>query len=290
MSGKKISIVIVAIAVIVGAYLVFWSEMNKKNQKTLSSATAAATGDTLGDETASDGGDADGQSDVLDDQDFEAQCQSGDWVKIADAQGETATLSGKLRKVYPGDDVSAELKDFPYFIEGKEGAALSGSDLLKLDNFEGRDVEVRGPKSADGKSVTVWAVRCAGAETDKTSIDAKMNFLNWITGSINAVAPVKAPYQKWVVDTADFVDNSNVYVEYYDAAEDDENFEGDDTSRKILLQVAPKSDGSYDAKVMASWEMGEDDYVLKSGTDKFANVADTYYYQYDPVEGNWTRI
>jgi hypothetical protein len=290
MSGKKISIIIIAFVVAVGAFLFFRSAMNKKNQKAQLSVNAIVTGNSSGDEAASHRGDADEQNDDLADQDFDVQCQSGEWMKIADAQKETTTLEGKLRKVYPDDDLPAEFKAFSYYVEGKEKVALSGSDLSKLDNFEDRDIEVQGIKSVDGKSVAVSAARCAGVETDQASIKAKMSFMNWIVDNINAVASAKAPYRKWVVDTVEFVDDNNVYVEYYDAVENEEDFEGDDTSRKILLQVASKSDGGYGVKVLASWEMGEDDYELKSGSDKFASTTDTYYYQYDPVEVKWIRI
>lgn len=224
-------------------------------------------------------------------QNFNIQCENGEWVEVADLRGESVSLSGKLRRTYSDDDLSQDIKNFQYYIDGQTKTALSGADLSKLEIFEDRDVEVKGVKSEDGKSVAVSQVRCAGSETDKTSIDSREKAMNWLAENINLIAPQKAPHKQWTVDTADFVDEKNVYVEYYDAVEDDEYSEIDeDTSRMILLEMSTKSDGGYEAKTLASWEMGEDDYVLKSGEDKFEEVMDTYLYQYDFEEKSWTRI
>jgi hypothetical protein len=79
-------------------------------------------------------------------------------------------------------------------------------------------------------------------------------------------------------------------VEYYDTVEDDENSDiEDDTSRRILVELTAKS-GGYDANVLAYWEMGEDDYVLKTGTDKFEEAESAASYQYDPENKTWERI
>lgn len=225
-------------------------------------------------------------------QEFEAKCASGEWVKIADAQGDLASFGGKLRRIYPEDEVSAELQGFEYYVESAAAnAALSGADLTALENFEDRDVEVQGAKSADGKSVAVAQVKCAGAETDKSAIDARAKILGWLAGNINSIAPAKAPYKEWLVDTADFVDEKNVYIEYYDAAEDDENSNiEEDTSRQALIQATPKTGGGFDVQVLAYWEMGEDDYVLKRGQDKFSEAGGDFLYQYDSETKNWERI
>ena len=261
---------------------------NAKNSNTNKNAAADKGLDQNSDSSAL----ADPNSDQAS-QDFEAQCANGEWMKIADVQGDAISLTGKLRKVYSGDDISQDLKVFPFYVEGKENVALSGSDLSSLDNFEDRDVEVRGVRSSDGKSVAVSEVRCAGAETDKTVIDARTKLMNWLAADISSVAPGKAPYQKWTIDTVEFVDEKNVYVEYYDTVEDDENAtipDNVDTTRRMLIETGAKSDGNYDTKILAYWEMGESDYVLKTGSDKFENVTDTTMYQYDSEQKSWTRI
>jgi hypothetical protein len=227
------------------------------------------------------------------DQQFETQCVSGEWAKIADVSGDSVSLNGKLRMVYPEDNIAEDLKNFQFYIEGNLNTPLSGSNLSALNYFEDRDVEVQGVKSSDGKSVEVGQIRCAGAETDKAAIDARMNFLNWARDNINSIAPKKAPYQKWTVDTAEFADDNNVYIEYYDTAEDDENANvQEDTYRKLLLEIDGKSDSGYDVKTLAYWEMGEDDYTLVSGADKLANQDDSNYifYTYNPDEKSWERI
>jgi hypothetical protein len=120
-----------------------------------------------------------------------------------------------------------------------------------------------------------------------------MEFLDWLTNNINSIASQKAPYQKWMADTAEFVDGSHAYIEYYDTAEDDENADVDeDTYRKALIEMNVKADGEYDVKALAYWKMGLDDFELASGSDKFAdqNDSDYLFYVYDPDEEEWVRI
>jgi hypothetical protein len=290
MSNKTKLVLLVGLGlIIIAGFGVYY--YTQKNKKTASSAPTKTANNSIQNSINSENNDVADQNLDQADQDFEDQCVKGEWVKIADLPGEMITLRGKLRRVYPDDEIPQELKNFQYYLENETKTALSGSNLLELDNFENREVEVQGKKSSDGKSVEVTQVRCTGIETDKAVIDARIKLMNWIAANINSIAPKKAPYQKWTVDTVEFVDERNVYVEYYDAIEDDENTEIDtDTGRKIILETSPKPDGSYEAKVLAYWEMGEDDYELKTGTDKFEEVTDTYLYQYDPEEKSWTRI
>ena len=222
---------------------------------------------------------------------FNALCQNGEWMKIADLSGEMATVSGTLRKVYPDEEASKEFQKYPYFLEGSEKIALTGKDQTKIDNFEDREVEAQGVKATDGKSLEISQIRCAGKETDKNVIGQRNKELDFIAKNINSIALQKAPYQKWTVDMVDIVDENNVYIEYYDTVEDDENSSvEDDTSRKILVEMGAKPDGSFGAKVLAYWEMGEEDYVLKTGTDKFENVQDVTSFQYDQDTKSWERI
>lgn len=222
--------------------------------------------------------------------DFNAKCENGEWVKIGDAQ-ETATLSGKVRRVYPDEESAKTFGAFQFFLEGTEKIGLAGGEIGNLDPFEDREAEVKGAKSADGKTFAVSEARCAGAETDKNLISERTNLLNWLVPNINAIAPKKAPHQKWVVSTADFVDGKNAYIEYYDMAEDsDDSAIEEDTSRMILAEISADSGKGYSVKILAYWEMGTDDYELKTGSDKFENVEETTMYEYDSEDNSWTRI
>lgn len=222
---------------------------------------------------------------------FNAQCEAGEWLKIADQSGNLTNVSGKLRRVYPDDESAKQFSGYSYFIEGTESIALAGSSLAKLDYFEDREVEAQGVRSTEKKELAVAQVRCAGAETNKNVLDERRKLMDYISANINSVAPKKAKYQKWAVDIVEFVDESHVYVEYYDAIEDDENSDIDeDTARKILVEAAVKAGGGYDLKVLAYWEMGEDDYILKEGNDKYENAGDTNSYQFDPEKNKWERI
>ena len=225
-----------------------------------------------------------------DETDYNAICENGEWLKIVDQSGEMATASGKLRKVYP-DDTPSQFKNYLYYIEGTASYGITGSNLFKLDYFEDREVEVQGIVNAAKKEIAVSGVKCAGKETDKNVLGQRKSLMNWLAVNINSIAPQKAKYQKWTTDIVDFVDENNVYVEYYDTVEDDENSDvEDDTSRKILIETSSKSGGAYNAKVLAYWEMGEDDYVLKTGTDKFEDAEVIASYQYDPEQKMWERI
>lgn len=290
--NKRIILTIVAVVVLIAAGFLWyrgWKIKQKQGNESATRSSQSSFSGAAGDETAETSGEETGFNE--DDWDFNAQCENGEWVKIADVQGDAKSAAGRLRKVYPGDENSAGFENYRYFIEGAQKTAVSGEDIAKLDYFEDRDVEIEGANAADGKSVAVSQIRCAGKETDKNLIGNRTKMMQWLAANVNSVAPKKAPYRTWSADIVDFVDEKNVYVEYYDAIEDDNNSDvAADTSRKILVEMSAKSDGSYSARVLAYWEMGEDDYVLKSGTDKFENIEDVDSYQYDAQEKSWTRI
>jgi len=227
-----------------------------------------------------------------DNTDYNALCESGQSVKISDVSGDISSLTGKLRKVYPDDSASAPFKDYLYFLEATPTSfALTGQDLSKLDFFEDRTVEVQGVKNTDKKELEVAALKCTGVETNQNIIGARKKLMSYIGAHINEIAPHKAKYKSWIVDTIDFVDENNVYVEYYDTAQDDENANvSEDTSRKILLETSAAAGGNFTAKVLAYWEMGEDDYVLKEGKDKFSSVTDLTTYQFNTDTQGWDRI
>lgn len=280
------------VVILLGGAVFFWKRSRTVNIKSLESGASAQNGEQLSgseeqkmSDQSGDSGDA-GAQDV----DYNAICQNGDWVKIADVSGELATASGKLRRVYPGSRGSSDFKNYLYYIEGSPSFGLTGNDLSKLDPFEDREVEIQGLESGDGKEIAVSQVRCSGAETDKNLIDARAKILDYISANIATLAPQKAKYKQWAVDTVSFVDNNDVYVEYYDSAEDADNWQGEDTSRKILAQISSGSSNGFGANVLAYWEMGADDYVLKTGSDKSGGATDAISYQYDPEKHTWDRI
>lgn len=281
---------IVVVALIFAGFLWYYSYARKGKSLMTSTQTESNVGGGGSFENAvEEGNTADESMNGEDETDYNAMCENGEWLKIADQSGEVSSVTGKLRKVYP--DEPTEFKSYLYYVEGTESYGITGSNLFKLDYFEDREVEAQGVKNADKKEIAVSQVKCTGKETDKSVLDQRKKLMNWLAANINSIAPQKAKYQKWTVDIVDFVDENNLYVEYYDAIEDDENSEVDeDTSRKILVEATAKSDGTYSAKVLAFWEMGEDDYVLKTGTDKFEDVEDVISYQYDPEKKTWERI
>ncbi|MFA5871311.1 MAG: hypothetical protein WC858_01180 [Parcubacteria group bacterium] len=298
MAGKKdkyLWVVIVIIAVIFGGFIWYQSYSAKKSLNSKTQVASDSQGNAINENLAQN---ADDQSisDIADesdqpDKDYNAICENGEWYKIADQSGDLSTVSGKLRRVYPGDEATpSEFTDYLYYLEGTNSYAVADKKVSDLDYFENRQVELQGVLNPSKKEIAVSQIKCAGDETDKNLISDRNKLMDYMEANINSITPKKAPYKKWTIDTIEFVDKNNFYVEYYDAIEDDENSDIDeDTARKILVE-ATQSGSGYNAKVLAYWEMGEDDYELKQGTDKFENAVDTMSYQYDPDEKSWTRI
>jgi len=284
---------IVAFALVFVGLLWYWS-FGKKGEglstfsQTENSASESSDNSLKNSSSESEMIDKIALEDEEDEADYNAICENGEWFEIADQPGELASATGKLRKVYP-DDSSAEFRNYQYYLEGAERFGLTGKDLFKLDYFEDREVEVQGVKNTAKKEISVARVKCTGKETDKNILSQRKVLMNWLAANINSFAPQKAKYQKWTVDIVDFVDENNVYVEYYDTIEDTENDVNEDTARRILLETVAKP-GGYSAKVLAYWEIGEDDYVLKTGTDKFEDSEVIASYQYDSEQKTWERI
>lgn len=290
--SKQIWMIIVAVAVIFVAFLWYRSYSAKKNNllnKTETTGSESSLRDTLDENENQMISDEEAEAIDAEEEDFNAICENGEWVNISDQSGNSSSLTGKLRKVYPDDEAAKEFAGFQFFLEGAEKIALTGTNLDKMDYFEDREVEVQGAKSANGKEIAVFQVKCAGKETDKNVINDRKKMMDYISANINTIAPKKAKYKSWVVDEIDIVDENNVYVLYYDAVEDDENSDlEEDTGRKLLLEISPKTDGTYDIKQTAYFEMGEDDYVAVQGTDKFAD-SETVDYSFDPESNVWER-
>lgn len=279
---------IVAVALIFAGFLWYQSYARKGKSLTAPAQTGVGADDSF--ENSIDSGNLADEETGEDETDYNAMCENGEWLKIADQSGEISSVTGTLRKVYP-DDESNEFKNYLYYVEGAESYGITGSNLFKLDYFEDREAEVQGVKNAAKKEIAVSQVKCTGKETNKDVLNQRKNLMNWLATNINAIAPQKAKYQKWAVDIVDFVDENNAYVEYYDTVEDNEDSDvEDDTSRRVLVETSAKAGGGYDVKVLAYWEMGEDDYVLKTGTDKFEDSEEIASYQYDPEDQTWERI
>jgi len=281
---------IVILALIFAGFL--WYQSYARKSKLLSQSAATEEKAGAGENTAAvaenvDNGTNNGGEEEVD---YNAICENGEWVKITDQSDTLSTAVGMLRKVYP-DDPSSQFKNYLFYVEGAENLGITGEKLFKLDYFEGREVEIQGVKNSEKKEIAISEVKCAGKETDKNIIEGRKKLMGYLAANINTIAPQKAKYQKWTIDIVDFVDEKNVYVEYYDTVEDDENSDiNEDTSRRILAEAAARADGKYDTKVLAYWEMGEDDYVLKNGTDKFKDADIVASYQYDPEKKTWERI
>ncbi|MFA6193544.1 MAG: hypothetical protein WC726_01640 [Parcubacteria group bacterium] len=301
MSGKKISIFLIVLILIVAGFLMYRSQKNKKNQNVQSSATQSSLNDSAtGENSASDSASAvDANLDQAD-QDFDAQCTSGEWVKIADVAGDMTTIQGTVQSVDPEDDATKAFKSYRNYIDnGKEKIGLvdpnvkSEEDDSNLDFFQTREVEVQGVLGQGvAKEMKVSQIRCAGKETDKSASDNRAKILNYISANISSIAPEKAPKQKWVASSVIVLDEKDFYVDYYDTIEDDENSDLElDTTHRVLLEMNSGENGKFNAKVLAYWVPGEEDFMLKQGKDKFENIDETTLpsYSYDSDDNSWSR-
>jgi len=301
MSGKKISIFLIALIVIAAGFLWYQSEKNKKNKNTQSSATQSSLNDSAtGENSASDEIDAVDAELEQADQAFETQCAGGEWVRIADVAGDTTTIQGTVQAVDPEDDAIKAFKSYRNYLDnGKEKIGLvdpnvkSDEDDSNLDFFQTREVEVQGVlNQGAAKEMRVSQVRCAGKETDKSTADNRAKILNYISANISSIAPEKAPKQKWVAFSVVILDEKDFYVDYYDTIEDDENSDLElDTTHRVLLEINSGENGNFDAKVIAYWVPGEEDFTLKQGKDKFENIDETTLpaYSYDSDDDSWSR-
>jgi hypothetical protein len=292
-NGKKTTAIII-ILIIAAASFLWYKSYSAKNNLTNKTETKSADSSQQNaiqndaNSVSTDNSTAD-ENAAMEELDFNAICENGEWVKIAEQTGSLSSFSGKLRKVYPDDEAAKEFAGYQYYLEGPEKIALAGANLEKMDYFEDREVEIQGVKSTEKKEVAVSQVKCGGAETDKNLINDRKKMMDYIAANINTIAPKKAKYKSWVVDEIDIVNENNVYVMYYDTVEDDENSNvEEDTGRRVLLEVSAKTDGTYGLKQIAYFEMGEDDYVVKQGEDKFAD-SETVDYSYDPDAKVWER-
>jgi hypothetical protein len=295
MSGKKISIFAVALIVVVAVFLGYQSQKNQKNQGA----------QTLPQNSSAKSNGASKSADAVDanlnqaEEDFDAQCAGGQWVKIADMEGEMATVQGVVQAVDLENDATTQFQNYRNYLDGKEKIALvdpnvkTNSDDSNLDLFQTRKVEVQGVLGQGAvKEMKVSQVRCAGKETDKSAVENRTKMLSYISANISSIAPEKAPEKEWVASSAVILDEKDVYVDYYDTIEDDENSDlGLDTTHRVLLEIVPGEGGNFSAKVLAYWVPGEEDIVLKQGKDKFENVDEFSLpsYSYDGDDNSWSR-
>ncbi|MCX6762446.1 MAG: hypothetical protein NT093_01550, partial [Candidatus Moranbacteria bacterium] len=190
MSGKKISIFLVVLIIVVVGFLWYQKGKSKKNQLAQSSATQSSSNDSAAkDNGASDSADAADMNSDQADQDFDAQCADGQWVKIADVEGEMATAQGVVQAIDPENDATKAFQNYRNYLDnGKEKIGLidpnvkSDHDDSSLDFFQTREAEVQGVLSQQGavKEMKVSQARCAGKETDKSTVDNRAKILNYI--------------------------------------------------------------------------------------------------------------
>ncbi len=119
------------------------------------------------------------------------------------------------------------------------------------------------------------------SRTDQDSIVlSRDNIISDVNKRINEISPFKTSSAgKWQVNRFWFVGGSekDFYVEYSER----------DVLKRILLEAEIKDD-IFNYRLVASFEPGESDWILKSGSDTgFGRSLDLY--EFDKNKNNWVK-
>lgn len=114
-------------------------------------------------------------------------------------------------------------------------------------------------------------------------LDQRKALLGYLTMNINTVAPEKAPYERWVIDQVEFIDENNVYAYFYDTAETDDSAVDSigDTESQLVLSAESQESG-FKTKIIGDYYMG----LPLKGKDPFTK-KETATYGFDE-SGTWT--
>lgn len=214
------------------------------------------------------------ESDILE-ADFSKNCEAGKWISFpGDANEPDDSYKGKL---IWGEDENMISED--------ESRAFVVSEEYSLDYFANRKVEINGIKISD-RETKVQKIRCIREETKPENIEFRRNLMNYVTGSINNIAPEKPQKGEWIAEEFYFVDNNNFYVSYSSYDEDDEDY-GEDG---LLLLRAREKNSPFGVEQLAyiipsSDEDGEAE--VKLGEDIYKDQKDIVIYEYDDDESQW---
>ncbi len=301
MCNRKVIVVIFVLAIVFGVvafslYRKYSKSPYSENVKPLGKGLDQSDAKKIFSDSQEDNNDRKylQEGDNLEGVDIDSICVNAQWVNVSNDRSGSLSKTGKLRQIYPDDPLANELTGFNYYLEADVKTAVSGPFRDNLDYFVDRFVELKGTdggKIGDIQIIEPQQIRCSGKEVDKDLIDRRKKILKSISEEVNSLSPVKPPYKTWVLEYVEFIDDNNLYVYYYDSVEDDENQDiEEDTQRKLLVEVSNSRD-KINLTRKAYWEPGEEDYILKSGSDPFKDVSedDLESYSFDVETNDWIR-
>jgi len=100
---------------------------------------------------------------------------------------------------------------------------------------------------------------------EKPDEQFRQQVMTYINQNLNKLAAAPAN-DKWDTPTFYFVGNSNVYLELYAV-------DTDLAGAKMLYKAEKDSGGAIKLTEVARYKEGEDDWILSSGTDSYANYV-----------------
>lgn len=219
--------------------------------------------------------------------DFNSKCEAGTWVDIEAVSGEKKTFAGKFSVEVPfeedGEILDTEDAKDLYFLSGDKQVVSSKDDILGF--FEAREVEISGVEN-QGK-IMPEKIRCAGKDTNKELLVFRQDVMNHVSKNFSSLAPEKGDWE--VYDIAWPADD-HIYVDYA-AVESEDEETIDENVYSLLLQVSKES-GQIKVAQLAYLKMSdseEEDWDVISGTDKFKDMEDLDFYEYDEDLGKWVK-
>lgn len=286
---KNIILILLALLIVGGLYYIYKQEKVRLTDRNSESQPAGTqeTGDSeeaVSEEEAVENEDEDeffeSRFDTIN---FGEYCQSGRWLAVSEEErDDLKTFSGTLKVNYADEDSPAQLsEDTIYYFEN--GAAVANEENEAIDYFEDKEVEVKGIADSAGK-ISIYQIRCSGSESNEAENKKREEIMVYAAENINKIAGVTD--DKWGVTDFEFVDNSNVYVDYGTGEFKDED------PQRVLIKITKNSKGSFDYSMLAKYKEGEDDWELTDGTDSFSEQdPNTHlFYEFDHELNKWTLI
>ena len=301
---KKI-IVYCAIAVLAVSAIFFGYRLLKSGKGQAPTASSPEkkdlAADQQNDQATNDGtGDASNAADnsfdqALSDQDeadLYSQCEQAQWVEVGQVSGEKKTFTGTLAMDVPfdenGTDTNTENTDLAtdqaaYYLDGKDKVAASNEAVLSF--FDGRQVAIEG-EGGGGQQINAARIKCAGNETDASLTSFRDKVMENLTSNINTLSPQKG---QWQVDDFLWPQDGYVYVEY--STDLDSDPEGSDENIYSLLFQVADADGKISTKQIGFMKMGDDDWQVVSGENKFKDTMDDAdYYEFQDTLKKWVKV
>ena len=166
--------------------------------------------------------------------------------------------------------------------------AWVGSFWLKYKHWPWVDLKQAIEKAKNQQAENGQETKVEKSEEEIKSDLFRQGTMKDLAAKIGELSPAKPVLGgKWFVDRFWFVDDRNVYIEYeavgfLPSAEEDGHH-----LRRILVNIEGAEENPQ-YKVIAYFEPGENDWVLKTGQDIILGKQ-LRLYEYDESKGEWVK-